>query len=185
VISIKREHGATRFEFGPLWLIRCASGFSIGGRRVLVVLAWGQGAPERDPTTKWEGSPKPGSYWKECTARLARTRGVRPEEAMCRFPYCDCAKLSAGEKAEWERRRAECEAYHKEWVQRVHAEREAKPAVVDKADDDLDDVAARLPALERLKRDFDYRLPESGKPLAHIVLTREQAIELLALCAGQ
>jgi hypothetical protein len=53
---------------------------------------------------------------------------------------------------------------------------------VDAATVDLDDVAARLPALERIRRDLDYRLPESGRPLAYVVLTREQAAELLALC---
>jgi hypothetical protein len=132
--------------------------------------------------TKWKGNDKPGSYWKECAARLARARGVRPEEAMCRFPYCECAKLSAEEKAEWEQRRAESLAYHREWVQRIQAERETKSAVAGKEDDDPHDIAARLPALERLKRDLDYRLPESGRPLANIALTREQCTELLALC---
>jgi hypothetical protein len=47
---------------------------------------------------------------------------------------------------------------------------------------DLHDVAARLPALVKIKRDLEYRLPESGRPLANIVLTREQATELLVLC---
>src|SRR5262245_29873573 len=128
-----------------------------------------------DPRTKWQGSDKPGAYWKECTARLERARGARSAE--CRFPYCDCAKLSAEEKAEWECRRAEREAYKKEWVDRVRAEREAKPA----EDDDLHDVAARLPAIEKLKRDLDYCLPESGRPLANIALTREQAAAVLEL----
>jgi flagellar motility protein MotE (MotC chaperone) len=100
---------------------------------------------------------------------------------MCRFPYCDCAKLSAEERAEWERRRDERAAYHKEWTDRAQAEREAKPA----ADDDLDDVAARLPALERLQRDLAYRTPESHKPLAYLVLTYAQGVELLALCTGK
>jgi hypothetical protein len=58
---------------------------------------------------------------------------------------------------------------------------------VDEADkaEDLDDVAARLPALERLKRDVEYRLPESGNPLAHVVLTHAQAAELLTLCESK
>ena len=45
---------------------------------------------------------------------------------------------------------------------------------------DIDDDAARLPALARLERDIEYRLP-NGKPLGHIVLSRDQGIELLAL----
>jgi hypothetical protein len=49
----------------------------------------------------------------------------------------------------------------------------------------LDDVVAQLPALTKIKRDLDYRLPGSGRPLANIVLAREQAIELLAFCAGK
>jgi hypothetical protein len=52
----------------------------------------------------------------------------------------------------------------------------------DPSKEDLDDVMARLPAIERIKRDLAYRLPESGKPLGYVVLTREQAAELLALC---
>jgi hypothetical protein len=58
-------------------------------------------------------------------------------------------------------------------VQRARAKRESEPA------EHLDETAARLSALERLKRDLDYRLPGSGKPLAHVVLTHEQAAELL------
>jgi hypothetical protein len=50
---------------------------------------------------------------------------------------------------------------------------------VDSADVDLHEVAALLPALVRLKHDLKYRLPGSGRPLANIVLTREQCIELL------
>jgi hypothetical protein len=43
---------------------------------------------------------------------------------------------------------------------------------------DLHDVAARLPALVKIKRDLEYRTPH-GLPLANITLTREQCIELL------
>jgi hypothetical protein len=50
---------------------------------------------------------------------------------------------------------------------------------------DLHDVAARLPALVKIARDLEYRLPGSGRPLANIALTREQCIDLLALCAGK
>jgi hypothetical protein len=45
---------------------------------------------------------------------------------------------------------------------------------------DLQDVAAGLPAFVKIKRDSEYRTPESGRPLANIVLTREQCVELLA-----
>jgi hypothetical protein len=48
---------------------------------------------------------------------------------------------------------------------------------------DLHDVAAGMPALVKIKRDLEYRAPENGRPLANIVLAREQAIELLAFCA--
>jgi hypothetical protein len=44
---------------------------------------------------------------------------------------------------------------------------------------DLHEVAAGLPALVKIKRDLEYRTPESGRPLANIVLTREQCVELL------
>src|SRR5215472_13662446 len=44
---------------------------------------------------------------------------------------------------------------------------------------DLHDVAAGLPALMKIKRDLEYRTPEGGRPLANIVLTREQCVELL------
>src|SRR5262245_39341391 len=56
-------------------------------------------ADKRSGPGTWEGSDKPGAFWKECTARLERVRGNK--SAPCRFPYCDCAKLSAEEKAEW------------------------------------------------------------------------------------
>jgi hypothetical protein len=45
---------------------------------------------------------------------------------------------------------------------------------------DLHVVAAGLPALVKIKRDLEYRTPEGGRPLANIVLTREQCVELLA-----
>jgi hypothetical protein len=50
---------------------------------------------------------------------------------------------------------------------------------------DVSEIAAELPALTKLARDLAYRLPGSGKPLAHIVLTREQADELLKQAAIQ
>jgi hypothetical protein len=48
------------------------------------------------------------------------------------------------------------------------------------AADDPHEVAMPLPALEKIKRDLEYHLPESGRPLAYVALSREQAIELLA-----
>ena len=50
----------------------------------------------------------------------------------------------------------------------------------DAAKVDLHDVAARLSAIEKIVRDLEYRLPESGRPLANIVLTRQQCSDLLA-----
>src|SRR5262249_51556348 len=38
---------------------------------------------------------------------------------------------------------------------------------------DIHQVAARLPALVKIKRDLGYRLPGSGRPLANIALTRK------------
>jgi hypothetical protein len=93
---------------------------------------------------------------------------------------CDCAGISAEERHQWEQRRAERMAYQQEWIERQKAKAAAEPA--DAVDDDPDEIAAKLPALERLRRDVAYRLPTSGKPLGNIVLTRGQAIELLALC---
>jgi hypothetical protein len=46
---------------------------------------------------------------------------------------------------------------------------------------DLHEIAAKLPALLKIKRDLEYRTPEGGRPLANIVLSREQGVELLAL----
>jgi hypothetical protein len=54
------------------------------------MIVWRRGLPEWHPKTKWEGSNEPGPYWKRCDARLKRTRGVDPEDAICRFPNCDC-----------------------------------------------------------------------------------------------
>ena len=50
----------------------------------------------------------------------------------------------------------------------------------DAAKVDLHDVAAQLSAIEKIVRDLEYRLPGSGKPLANIVLTRQQCSDLLA-----
>jgi len=50
----------------------------------------------------------------------------------------------------------------------------------DAAKVDLYDVAARLSAIDKIVRDLEYRLPGSGRPLANIVLTRQQCIDLLA-----
>jgi hypothetical protein len=47
---------------------------------------------------------------------------------------------------------------------------------------DLHELCARLPVLVKIRRDLEYRTPENGMPLANIVLTREQAIELLTFC---
>jgi hypothetical protein len=44
---------------------------------------------------------------------------------------------------------------------------------------DLHEIAAALPALLKIKRDLEYRLPGNGQPLVNIVLSREQCIELL------
>jgi hypothetical protein len=68
---------------------------------------------------------------------------------------------------------------------RRRAPASAAMADVDAATVDLHDVVARLPALERIRRDLDYRLPGSGRPLANIALTREQAAEVLALCRNE
>jgi hypothetical protein len=49
---------------------------------------------------------------------------------------------------------------------------------------DLHEIAAKLPALLKIKRDLEYRTPESGRPLASIALSREQCIELLSYIAA-
>jgi len=50
----------------------------------------------------------------------------------------------------------------------------------EKAAKDLHDVAAQLPALTKIGRDLEYRLPGSNRPLGNIALTRQQCIDLLA-----
>jgi hypothetical protein len=37
-----------------------------------------------------------------------------------------------------------------------------------------------IPAIEKIRRDLEYRTPVLGMSLAHIVLERQQAIELMA-----
>jgi hypothetical protein len=56
--------------------------------------------------------------------------------------------------------------------------------MIDPAEEDLHDAAAQLPALTKIARDLEYRLP-CGRPLANIVLTREQAAALLDECTGR
>jgi hypothetical protein len=52
---------------------------------------------QRFPRGRWQGSEKPGRYWKGCDARrqrvLQRARGEE-QDARCRFPNCDCTKPS-------------------------------------------------------------------------------------------
>jgi hypothetical protein len=72
-----------------------------------------------------------------------------------------------------------------EWIGLREDEDRRRPRAVSDVDAskvDLHVVIARYPALERIKRDLDYRLPGNGRPLANIALTREQAIEVLELC---
>jgi hypothetical protein len=74
-----------------------------------------------------------------------------------------------------------------EWIALREDEDRRRPGAVSDVDAskvDLHDVIARYPALVRIKRDLDYRLPGSGRPLANIALTRAQAIEVLELCIG-
>jgi hypothetical protein len=49
---------------------------------------------------------------------------------------------------------------------------------------DLHDIVVKLPALLKIKRDLEYRLPGNGNPLANIVLSREQCVELLTYVAA-
>jgi hypothetical protein len=60
-----------------------------------------------------------------------------------------------------------------------------KPDYPNPAVDDLHEVAARLPALTKLRRDLAYRLPDGGRLLKNICLTREQVVEVLKLCEDQ
>jgi hypothetical protein len=50
---------------------------------------------QRFPLGRWHGSETPGPYWRSCDARqqrvLQRARGEE-QDALCRFPNCDCAK---------------------------------------------------------------------------------------------
>jgi len=92
-LTIRRGDGhptwdAVWIDIGRLRLIRCAPGHPNKW-----MIAWRRGLPEWDPQTKWEGSDKPGRYWKGCAARLQRKRGVDPEDAICRFPNCDCCAM--------------------------------------------------------------------------------------------
>jgi hypothetical protein len=123
--TFNAEAGAMRLELGRLWLIWCTPDRpstpghpNIPGHPNKWMIVWRRGVPEWDSKTKWAGSGKPGLYWKECSARLERKRGVDPEDARCQFPNCDCAKLSVEEKAAWERRRAEGIAYREAWKRR-------------------------------------------------------------------
>jgi hypothetical protein len=47
------------------------------------------------------------------------------------------------------------------------------------------EVAAPPPPLVKIEQDLAYRLPNSGKPLAHVVVTRAQAAALRDECAGR
>jgi len=74
------------------------------------MIAWRRRLPEWNSRTEWEGSDKPGPYWKGCDARLQRARGVDPEDAICRFPKCEC-RQSDQAVAEWQARLAAWEAW--------------------------------------------------------------------------
>jgi len=88
------------------------------------MVVWRQSLPEWDPKTKWEGSDDPGPYWRGCDARLQRKRGVDPEDAICRFPNCDClSHLPERQREELKRlhveRAEEGKRYKEAWLRKL------------------------------------------------------------------
>jgi hypothetical protein len=100
------------------------------------MLVWRRGLPEWDPRTKWQGSDKPGPYWKGCAVRLESIRLNQPIqqlEARCRFPNCDelCLRhLPERERAELKRldaeRKAESKRYRDEWIRKLDDQERAR-----------------------------------------------------------
>jgi L-serine deaminase len=69
-------------------------------------------------------------------------------------------------------------------TQRI-AKRAARAAIVSEdTATDLDDIAGQMRPLAKIRRDLEYRLTNSGRPLSHIVITREQAVALLQQLDG-
>src|SRR5262245_21030613 len=104
-------------KLGRLRLIRCAP-----SHPNVWMIVWRQDLPEWDPKTRWEGNNEPGPYWNGCDARQ-RTRGADPEDAICRFPNCDCLNhLPEQKRQELKRlhaeRAEEARRYKEEWIPR-------------------------------------------------------------------
>jgi NTP pyrophosphatase (non-canonical NTP hydrolase) len=58
-----------------------------------------------------------------------------------------------------------------------------KIANADASKVDLDPVVGQLPALKKIEHDLAYRMPGSGRPLSHSVISRRQAEEVVAKLA--
>jgi hypothetical protein len=129
---MKSEYGAKWFDIGRLRFIWCAAKPPSVHPNVWMIV-WRRKLPAwAGPRSKWLGSDTPGPYWKGCTARLERARGVAQEDAVCRFPKCDCwhrlPEERRGEwdqrREEWERRRAEGAAYTEEWKRKLREQQD-------------------------------------------------------------
>jgi hypothetical protein len=158
--------GSLRIEIGRLWLIRCAPDRPnspghppIPGHPHKWMIVWHRNLPE------WNRR----SYeFLQCMSKSARE-----EYFAALFPRIDKDvpdKLIVNKPQDPDRDLAA--AFPPIARLACDAERHLEDHVVE--------IAEGLPALTKIARDLDYRLPGSGKPLAHIVLTRQQAAELLA-----
>jgi len=126
-IGIRREHGATRIELGPLWLIWCAPDRpsspghpNIPGHPNKWMIVWRRKLPVWDPKTKWKGSSGLGPYFRDCIRRRLHEPGY--PLTGCKFPKCDCGHAHpdwAHRREEFERRAAEGKTYREAWLRRL------------------------------------------------------------------
>jgi hypothetical protein len=107
----------------------------------------------------------------ELTAAVEKITAV-VRECIAEFKAAALALVQSFSDAEWAKLRGDEDRRRTErLIERAYA-------VADK--EDLHEVVARLPAIVKIKRDLEYRLPGSGRPLGNIALTREQCIDLVA-----
>jgi NTP pyrophosphatase (non-canonical NTP hydrolase) len=110
------------------------------------------------------------------TARASRDKFGDPFEGV--YPYfrqiealirTACIGVAANDRAHRDQIHGESNQIHGEI------------ANADASKVDLDTVAGQLPALKKIEHDLAYRIPGSGRPLSHSVISRRQAEELVEM----
>jgi hypothetical protein len=142
--------------------------------RKIVRIQWGEGHPTWNAV--WITLGPLWFIW------CASDRSNPPAQGDQRYKHPDIPGHPSVWMLAWRRRTPEWDPAKGKW-KTIPALYTDEPAAPEWDAKNPHDVAAQLPPLEKIVRDLEYRLPGSGKPLANIVLTREQAADVVELLA--